>query len=85
MEDIKKLLATEQVLIGTDRVIKAFQENKLQRVFVAKNCKDSVRSDIEKYASVSGVEVVSLDVTNDEFGVLCKKPFAVSVLGVLKK
>ena len=85
MVDIKKELAEGKVLFGTEEVMKNLKTGKLEKVFLSANCPDSVKKDINYYADLSGVKVVELDMPNDELGVLCKKPFSVSVLGLFKE
>ena len=85
MEDFKKLVKEKKVSFGADKAIKSLKLGKAAKVFVTSNCPDSTRTSIKRYAELSGAEVVELDVPNDELGVLCKKPFSVSVLAVLKE
>ena len=51
-------------------------------VYTTKNIPDSDAEQIATHAKVVGVEVVSLDITNEELGTLCKKPFSISVLAL---
>lgn len=82
--DIKKLLKSENLIIGTDRVLKTLRSSKIEKVFVASNCNKETLSDIKHYAEISGATVEELDVPNDELGIICKKIFSVSVIGILK-
>jgi large subunit ribosomal protein L30e len=84
MKDLKKYLKSEKLVLGTQRVLKNLKTSKLQKVFVSANCPSNVLEDLHKYSKVSKTELVKLDVPNNELGVLCKKPFAVSVIGLLK-
>lgn len=85
MEDIKKLVKEKKVFIGTDQTIKNLKLGKVSRVMITKNCPADVREDIKHYAGLSQAEVVELNVPNDELGVMCRKPFLISVLGVKKE
>lgn len=82
MDEIKKLLGTENLLIGEERTMKALRSGELKKVFLASNAKDSLKSDVEHYAKLSEFEVVNLKINNEDLGVLCKKPFNVQVLGL---
>jgi ribosomal protein L30E len=82
MDEIKKLLGTENLLIGEDRTMKALRSGELKKVFLASNAKDSLKEDVEHYAKLSGFEVVNLKINNEDLGILCKKPFNVQVLGL---
>ena len=83
LADLKKLLKTDKLIIGKERTIKSLKLGKLEQVFLSSNC--SCIEDIEYYAGLSGkAKVDKLKVPNDELGVICKKPFSISVIGVLK-
>jgi ribosomal protein L30E len=48
------------------------------------NCPARVEKDINYYAGMGNAEMQKLDYANDELGVICKKPFSISVLAFLK-
>jgi len=82
MEEIRKLLESDKLLIGTDRSIKALKMGKLEKIYISSNCPDDVTETIDRYAGET--ELIKLDVPNEELGVICRKPFLISVVGVLK-
>ncbi|MBI2549020.1 ribosomal L7Ae/L30e/S12e/Gadd45 family protein [Candidatus Woesearchaeota archaeon] len=81
---IKKILETGNMVIGTKETIKNMRLGRLATVYVTSNCPVGVNNDLAHYKSISGTEVIQLEQPNDELGIICKKPFAISVLGVLK-
>lgn len=83
LADIKKLMAKNKVVIGTNKVLKGLRSKSLKRVFLSSNCPQRVKDDVLKYAGLSGVEVVSLALPNEDLGTVCKKPFFVSMVGEL--
>mgnify|MGYP001602334314 CR=1 FL=1 len=84
MEEITKLVKAKKAVVGTQLTLKFLKEGKLSKVYLSANAPLEVKDDIKTYAAISGVEIVELDVPNDELGVICKKPFPISVLGALK-
>jgi len=80
--EIKKLLGTKKLIIGSERTLKLLKTGKLAKVVIAKNTNKKMKDDIEYYGSE--VEIIQTEKTNEELGVLCKKPFPISVLGVAK-
>ena len=82
--EIKKMLKSGSVLIGTERAMKSLKSGKVQKVLVSSNCPAGVEKDINYYAGMSGAEVHKLEYPNDELSVICKKPFSISVLALLK-
>lgn len=84
IEDLKKLIKSKKVIIGSELVLNGLRTGKAAKVFIASNCKKETLSDIEHYSKVTGVELMKLPYPNDELGVLCKKPFAISVLASIR-
>ncbi len=82
--EIKKLIKEDKLVIGKDEVLKGLRTGKFEKVFLAKNCPAELKEDLEKYAPMSGVELVETDIQNTELGDICKKPFSIAVLGLLK-
>ncbi len=82
--EIKKMLKAGNVIIGTERAIKGLKSGRVQKVLLSSNCPTGVEKDINYYAGLSNAEFCKLDYANDELGVICKKPFSISVLALLK-
>ena len=82
--EIKKTLKSGSLIIGTESTLRNLKLGKVQKVMVSSNCPERVENDINYYAGLSGAEVHKLEYPNDELSVICKKPFAISVLAVLK-
>ena len=84
MEDIKKLVKEKKVFIGKDQTLKNLRLGKVSKVLLASNCPAELKETIKRYSKMSGASVEQLDVPNDELGILCRKHFFISVMGVKK-
>ncbi|HLD86979.1 MAG TPA: ribosomal L7Ae/L30e/S12e/Gadd45 family protein [Candidatus Nanoarchaeia archaeon] len=82
--ELKKTLKGENVVIGTQRTLKELKRGSIERVFVTSNCPPQVEQDIDYYTGLGQVEKVKLSMPNEELGVICKKPFSISVVSLLK-
>lgn len=82
--EIKKLVGTDRLVIGTDLTLKGLKRGTIQKVFLTSNTDARTKEDINNYAELGKVEVIDLEMTNEELGDVCKKSFFISVLGVLK-
>ncbi|HZX44412.1 MAG TPA: ribosomal L7Ae/L30e/S12e/Gadd45 family protein [Candidatus Nanoarchaeia archaeon] len=80
MGEIRKLLKSKSMIIGTDRTLKQLKLGKIKKVYVSANCDQKTLDTISRYDA----EVVKLSYPNDELGILCKKTFSISVLSVPK-
>ena len=84
IKEIKQLLKTRKVVFGTEQVIKKLTQDKIEKFFISSNCKDETKKDLQHYAKIGKVEEIYLKSSNKEIGIMCKKPFSISVVGVLK-
>jgi large subunit ribosomal protein L30e len=82
--EIRRLLAAKKLVIGNERTLKMLQAGKLSSIMLSANCADSIAETLNKYSALAGVEIKKIGLPSDELGVTCKKPFSISVLGVLK-
>ena len=80
--EIKKLVESNEVVFGAEKSLKLLRQGKLKKLYLSSNCSDEVREDAQRYCEISGTECVPLTQTNDEIGVMCRKPFSISVVGV---
>lgn len=80
LEELRRVLKEEKPIFGSELAIKRIKLGKVKKVFLASNCPKSVRDDIEHYAKMSKYEIVNLKEPNDEIALICKKPFAISVV-----
>ncbi len=84
INEIRDAIKNKKIAIGTDITLKNLKLGKVDKVFVSKNCPKKVVDDIKYYAGLSKIKVVKLPYANDELGVVCKKPFMISVLSINK-
>ena len=82
--EIKKMLKSGNIVIGTERTIKSLRLGRAQKVLVSSNCPAQLEKDIAYYAGLGNAEVHKLDFPNDELSIICKKPFSISVLALVK-
>jgi len=72
----------EKLIFGADRNLKLLKNDRLQRLYLAGNCRQDVKDTIKIIGKK--IELIELEETNDEIGVVCKKPFSISVIGLSK-
>jgi len=80
LAELRKVLKTEKVIFGANETIKNLKNGKVKRVFIANNCPEEIKKDLEYYCKISKVEIVELNQPNDEVALICKKNFPVSVI-----
>lgn len=80
INEIKELVKTNKVAIGTKETLRLLKEGNVKRVFVTSNCPADVRESIQHYADLCGAAVEELPIPNDELGMICRKQFSISVL-----
>ncbi|MEM4245035.1 MAG: ribosomal L7Ae/L30e/S12e/Gadd45 family protein [Candidatus Nanoarchaeia archaeon] len=80
MDELRKALKETTITFGTESTLKRLRNGKAKKVFMASNCPESTKKRIEYYTKIAKVELVKLDIPSDEIGLICKKPFSISVL-----
>ncbi len=80
---LRAKLLTQEVIIGKERALKALQQGKLSAVLLARNCPETMRADVEYYAKLTKTPFVILEQSNEEVGILCKKNFLISIVGIV--
>ncbi|MBN2422831.1 ribosomal L7Ae/L30e/S12e/Gadd45 family protein [Candidatus Woesearchaeota archaeon] len=84
IDNIKKLIKENKLIIGTEKTIKELKHGNLEKVYLSKNTPADVVEDINYYSKLTNISVIQLELANDEIGILCKKSFSISVMGVLR-
>ena len=82
MKELRTLIQAGKAIVGADRTLKSLREKKIAKVFLARNCPQKVRDDLEHYAGLAEVPIIETGMSNEEFGIFCKKNFFVSVVGI---
>ena len=85
IEEIKKNLGSEKLLLGQKETLKNLKLNQVEKVFLASNCDEAVKKEIEYYCGLNNTQIVELNIPNDEIGIISKKQFSISVLCLLKQ
>ncbi len=78
--DLRKALKSEKLFFGAREAIKNLKRGKLKKIFLAENCPENIRNDIEYLGKLAKVEVIKLKQPNDELALICKKRVPVSVI-----
>ncbi len=79
VSEIEHAVRTGGLVVGYKQVIKSLHLGLIKEVFVASNGKSFI--DSIKLVS-DGIPVTLIPESSKELGILCKKPFNITVLGV---
>jgi large subunit ribosomal protein L30e len=85
LQEIKKNLDNDNLIIGYDKTLKNLKLGKISKVYLSVNCPDEIKEDVKRYANINKTDVEILKKNNEDLGVLCKKPFSISVLSIVSK
>jgi ribosomal protein L30E len=72
-----------KAIVGKERVVKALKTGNLSKVFLVSNASEETKEAVNHYANLANVSVIVLGLDNEELGVLCKKNFFISVVGII--
>jgi len=82
--EIKKAIVAKTIILGTQETMQAIRNGKCAKVFITENCPDSIVADVKYYAEHAKIPYVLLKETNESLGVICKKPYSVSLAALTK-
>ncbi len=82
--EIRKAITENKVIIGAAAAKKSLMKKQLKKIILSKNHPEGLKEDLEKSCAMTNTELQVLDINSDELGILCKKQYSVSVLGVLR-
>jgi ribosomal protein L30E len=81
-DEIRESVKNNKVVIGANATIKKLKIGKISKVILSTNCAKDLTSEINHLAKISNVKVILSKHTNEELGVLCRKQFKISTLGI---
>ena len=84
IETLKKALKEKKLVLGLAETQKYANVKKLKEIVIAANTPNTTETKLNKIAELSKIKLNKTDVKNDELGAICKKPYSVSVVGILK-
>ena len=81
MKDIKEIIKDKKLIIGANQVLSMMKNEKITNVLVASNCPETLNHDIDHYSKIFSIKASRINEDSKELGVICKKPFSISVIG----
>jgi len=85
IENLKKELKEEKkIIFGSKQSIKYLKKNKTKKVFISYNCPENIKKEIKELAKLNKIEVIEIKKTKEELAEICKKPFNISTISILK-
>lgn len=84
VSDLKKLVAQDKLVIGTERTFKLLRDKGVKHVYCSSNCSPNTVERVKHLSGLSGISVEQLDKSSSELGTICRKPFSIAVIGVLE-
>ena len=81
MKDIKEIIKDKKLIIGANQVLSMMKNEKITNVLVSSNCPEALKKDVEHYSKIFSIKASRINEDSKELGVICKKPFSISVIG----
>ena len=80
--NLKKDLKEKKHIFGLSKTIKELKAENVVTVYMASTCRN--KEEVRKLTKVYGANLIELEDNGKELGVLCRKPFTISVLCFIK-
>jgi len=84
LTSIRTAVTDKKAVVGTKSTLRALRQNKAATVYLTANAPDDVRETIYYYSKQNNVPCVELTQDNEELGLVCRKPFLISVMALTK-
>ncbi len=81
--EIRKAIDTGKVILGTDKSMVALKSGEAKLVIYAANSKKDAVEDLLHYASLASISTMEYKGTGVDLGMVCGKPFIVSMLTII--
>lgn len=82
--EIRKMLGSDKLILGSERVLKAVRKGGVVKVVLASNAPDALKAQLEQYRKLGApFHIEDAGMPNDELGTLCKKPYSIAALAIL--
>ncbi|MFH1229363.1 MAG: 50S ribosomal protein L30e [Candidatus Aenigmatarchaeota archaeon] len=81
-DELRNAIKEKSIVIGNKQTIKNLKTKSVKSVFIASNCPQNMKKDIEYYSKISGIKCEAFEGTAKQLGVLCGKPFSIAVLAI---
>jgi len=76
-------METGKIILGTEKSMKALKNGDAKLVIFASNCESGSRDDLDYYSKLGNVPTLEYRGTGVDLGMVCGKPFVVSMIAVL--
>ena len=81
-DEVRESVKNKKAVIGANATIKKLKIGKISKVILSTNCSKDLASEINHLAKIANVKVIQTKHSNEELGVLCRKQFKISALGI---
>ncbi len=81
--ELKVAMTTGKVVLGSRQTMKAILRGEAKAVVIAANVPVHIKSDIEYYAKLARIPIITYPGSSWELGAACGKPFKVSSLAII--
>ncbi len=79
---IKKAIKEKKATLGYRKSLKLIKLGKVKEIIMSKNIPESWKKEIEYNAKLNKIKINVFDGTSKELGVVCGKPFPVTVITI---
>lgn len=83
--EIKSYRKQRRLVFGAKQTTQLLRDRAVEKVYLAANCPQVLRREIEQFGRLSEVPVLTLEMPSDELGVLCRRQHMVLVLGLRRE
>ena len=84
MPNIKDLLDTGKIIIGSERTLKMARNGKVKEIYLARNTPEYLKKEVKIIGKALNIKIVELEENSKQIGTKLGKPFTILMFSVLK-
>jgi large subunit ribosomal protein L30e len=82
-KEIKLAISTGKVIFGRNKTMKLLMNGKLKAIVASSNLPKTVEQTLQHLAEIGKIKIIKFNGNATELGVICGKPFSVSMLAIV--
>lgn len=84
-KEIKNATEQKTIVIGFNSVLTNLKNGNLKSIFCASNTPSVMYDELKHYADLNKVELHKMQINNEQLGILAKKQYLISTVGIKKE
>jgi len=83
LNKLSKELKTKKVIFGPRVILKNLKNSNIEKIYISNDFPESIIKDLQKFKSIKD-KIIRTDMNKEELKEMCKRPFNISIISILR-